>query len=127
MLSQIGYISAVITPSEENLSEMKKIIKNFVCGTLNVSSSNFSTGVKEGGLGFPDIEEFICSLQISWIKKCISNTINVWRYDVNKNTSNNPLLISQFDEWPISSDLALGLATSLDSLKVCFYHINNNQ
>jgi hypothetical protein len=96
------------------------------CGTLNISTANFTTGIKEGGLGFPDVEEFICSLQIGSIKKCIGNTIDVWRYDVNKSTGNNPLLISQFDEWPINSDLALGIVTSLDSLKVCFYHINNN-
>jgi hypothetical protein len=120
MLSQIAYVSAVITPSEGNLSEMKNLIKNFACGTLNISTANFTTGIKEGGLGFPDIEEFICSLQIGWIKKCIGNTIDVWRYDVNKSTGNNPLLISQFDEWPTNSDLALGIATSLHSLKVCF-------
>jgi hypothetical protein len=126
MLSQIGYIATVLTQSDENLSEIKTLIKGFVCGTLNISSSNFSNGVKEGGLGFPDIEEFICGLQIGWIKKCIGSTIDVWRYDVNKSTCNNPMLISQFDEWTISNDLVPGLATSLDSCKVCFYHINNN-
>jgi hypothetical protein len=126
MLSQISYIASVITPNNDNLNTLKTVIKNFVCGTLSVSSANFSAGIKEGGLGFPDIEEFICGLQISWLKKCIGSRIDTWRYSVNKCTYNNPMLFSQFDQWAIDSNLALGLAASLDSCKVSFYMINNN-
>jgi hypothetical protein len=73
-----------------------------------------------------DIEEFLCSLKCTWVKKCLDNKIDNWRLDLNIATHNNPTTFSQFDEWTTSSSWAEGISISLESLKVCFSLLNDN-
>jgi hypothetical protein len=115
-----------LTPLNEQLKTLKTEIKNFVCGSLNVSKENFTANIESGGLGFPDLDEFIYALQCGWIKKCIGNTIENWRFDLNLTTNYNPVTFSQFDSWSGDQQLALGLSVSYETFKVCYYLINDN-
>jgi hypothetical protein len=126
LLSQISYIGTLITPSRDQLKTMTNDIKKFVCGSLNVSNENFTAELPAGGIGFPDLAEFICALQCGWLKKCIGSTVDNWRWDLNVSTNFNPTIFSQFDNWSEVNQLALNLSVSYETFKVCFLLINDN-
>jgi hypothetical protein len=88
-------------PDPEQLKRLSQSINNFIKGNLNLGKDDICLTVDRGGLGMIDVEEFLCGLQCSWIKKCINNcTIDTWRYDINKDTvaSRNPRIFK--DENP---------------------------
>jgi hypothetical protein len=126
MLSQLGYLGTIFTPTEIQIATINTLIKDFVCGTLNISKNNFTMCAKKGGLGMIDIDEFLCSLKCTWVKRCINSKIDNWHLDLNIATHNNPTTFSQFDEWTTSSSWAEGISISLESLTVCFSLLNDN-
>jgi hypothetical protein len=95
-------------------------------GGFNIKKDDLYLSVKKGGLGMIDLEEFLCGLQCSWIKKCIDNTIDVWRYDLNKDTKDNPIIFSQFSNLAAETSFYLNLGLAWESVKVCFFNTNDN-
>jgi hypothetical protein len=73
-----------------------------------------------------DIEEFLCGLQCTWIKKCINSTINNWRYDINIDTNYTPINFFQFSPIAVELQLHSNISLAWETFKVCFYHLNDN-
>jgi hypothetical protein len=73
MLSQIGYFGSIIMPDPEQVKRLSQSINNFVKGNLNLCKDDICLAVDRGGIGMIDVEEFLCGLQCSWIKKCLNN------------------------------------------------------
>jgi hypothetical protein len=126
LLSQVGYVGCIISPKPEQLKRISSQINDFVTGGFNIKKDDLYLSVKKGGLGMIDLEEFLCGLQCSWIKKCIDNTIDVWRYDLNKDTKYNPIIFSQFSDLAAETGFYLNLGLAWESVKVCFFNTNDN-
>ena len=74
LVSQITYISTVLTPNTTTITEIQTLINNFVMG---IESSNkhwinkdiIYTHTSKGGLGMIRLESFIKAIKVSWIKR----------------------------------------------------------
>jgi hypothetical protein len=126
MLSQIGYFGSILSPAAEQLKRMSATITNFVTGGFRISKDDLFLHSGKGGLGLIDLEEFLCGLQSTWIKKCIGNNIDNWRFDINLDTINNPVNFSQFGKLATETQLYSNWSSAWESTKVCFFQLNDN-
>jgi hypothetical protein len=126
MLSQIGYFGSILSPAAEQLKRMSVTITNFVTGGFRISKDDLFLHNGKGGLGLIDLEEFLCGLQSTWIKKCIGSNIDNWRFDINLDTFNNPVNFSQFGKLATETQLYSNWSSGWESIKVCFYQLNDN-
>ena len=51
MLSQIGYLGSIITPSTRQFKLLQDIMDNFCLGTLRIAKNKLYNPPSEGGLG----------------------------------------------------------------------------
>jgi len=93
-LSQINYVGCFISPSQDQLREMKNAINKFVLGSLNISNERLTLPVKMGGLGFPEISDFIVAQQTVWFKRVNISTRDNWRVDLATIGEGNVLSLS---------------------------------
>jgi hypothetical protein len=81
-LSQINYLGSIIKPSNEQLNVITTTLEKFVKGKLNISRDRLYTGIDQGGLGLIDINQFIVSQQVLWIKRSMLGATDNWREDL---------------------------------------------
>ena len=82
LLSQITHILATLpTPSQETIKELNKILFTFVWGSKRnpVGRKRLCQSVRDNGLGMIDIDSFIKSLKIRWVKRLIIGLNSTWR------------------------------------------------
>jgi hypothetical protein len=82
MLSQIGYLGSVISPTNQQIKAMKTCIEDFVKGGLNVANSRVSGNLVDRGLGMIDVGLYVTALQAAWFKKINGHNIDIWRNDL---------------------------------------------
>ena len=81
LISQITYISTVLTPSQSSVTELQTMINNFVMG-IDTKSKNWInkdtmyTPIAQGGLGMIRLDDFIKAIKVSWIKRYSIDKIN---------------------------------------------------
>jgi hypothetical protein len=78
MISQISFLGSIITPSKLKIDEMQKVINNYVLGKIRFNNKLLCIPPDQGGLGLINIEDFITSLQCSWIKKAAASRADNW-------------------------------------------------
>jgi hypothetical protein len=93
MLSQIGYLGCIITPTEAQFKALQKELDDFCLGTLRIAKKKLYLPVSEGGLGLIYLKDYVASLQCSWIKRVTQHWCDNWRYDIMKKCYGNPCLI----------------------------------
>jgi hypothetical protein len=69
MLSQIGYLGCIITPTEAQFKALQKELDDFCLGPLRIAKKKLYLPVSEGGLWLIYLKDYIASLQCSWIKR----------------------------------------------------------
>jgi hypothetical protein len=69
MLSQLGYLACIISPSNEQMARMSSVVLEFVRGNMNISNERINRRPQDGGLGMISIDQYITALQAAWIKK----------------------------------------------------------
>jgi hypothetical protein len=95
MLSLIGYLGCIITPSPEQILRLQTLMDNFCQGHLRIAKKKLYTPPHEGGLGLIKISDYITALQSSWIKRVTQHWGDNWRYDVMRATYGNPLIATK--------------------------------
>ncbi len=66
MLSQIGYLGCIITPTAGQLNRLQKLLDDFCTGSARVSNKKIYLPPNAGGLGLIKLTDYISSLQCSW-------------------------------------------------------------
>ena len=118
LLPQINYLGCIITPSQEHLNIMASLTEKFVVGKLNIAKSRFYLPTNLGGLGLINIDEFLRSQQVTWIKKASTSTRDNWRVDLTNLFGGN-CLISHPDKicmnrFPILHNIAVSFTKFLN-------------
>ena len=81
LISQITYISTVLTPNQTAIHEMQTMINNFVMGIDNksknwISRDTMYTPIAQGGIGMIKLDDFMKAIKVSWIKRYSIDKIN---------------------------------------------------
>jgi hypothetical protein len=82
MISQIGYLGCIITPSGGQTNRLQKLLDDFCTGTSRIAKKKLYMPPNLGGLGLIKISDYIISLQCSWIKRTMQHWGDNWRYDI---------------------------------------------
>jgi hypothetical protein len=94
MISQIGYLGCIITPSPGQTNRLQKLLDDFCTGTSRIAKKKLYMPPNLGGLGLIKIQDYITSLQCSWIKRTTQHWGDNWRYDIKLKCYGNTLLAS---------------------------------
>jgi len=92
MLSQIGYLGSILTPSNQQINRLQQLMDDFCLGTLRVARKKLYIPPSEGGLGLICLKEYITSIQCAWIKRVTQHWGDNWRYDLKLACYGNPLI-----------------------------------
>jgi hypothetical protein len=85
LLSQIGYIGCIVSPTPVQEKNLQKALNEFCVGTMRTAAKKLYTPLSEGGLGLIKINDYITALQCSWVKRLTQHWGDNWRYDLKKN------------------------------------------
>jgi exonuclease III len=80
MLSRIGYIGCILSPTSVQLEQICDIIYSFCKGKLNVGKKRVEMPVDLGGLGMIDISKYLTAMQCSWVKRAATGKSDLWNY-----------------------------------------------
>jgi hypothetical protein len=110
MLSQIGYFGSIITPSIADIRTLQKTIDDFCIGKIKIAQNRKYIPPASGGMGLINLNDFIISLQSSWIKRVYQHGADNWRFDLLQKTYGNPFLLNSTlvskNDHPIISNIA---------------------
>ena len=82
LLPQLNYISTILMPDPETITEISALMENFVTQGFSIAKKRLYTKTDEGGLGLFDLKEFIIALQCTWVKKAFNCCNDNWKYDL---------------------------------------------
>jgi hypothetical protein len=126
LLSQISYHGAIIKPNDDLNKTISNEIIKFIIASTCISKQSVCEPAEKGGLGFLDINEFITSLQCSWIKRSAGSSIDCWRQDLNKITGNNPSLVSSDTFDKKRNPILYNISCSFNEFKKAYFMRNYN-
>jgi hypothetical protein len=80
LVSQIGYIGCIITPSYQQLKTLQDMIDSYVTQDTVIARDRLYIKPKEGGLGLINLSDYVTALQCSWVKRCAAKINDSWRW-----------------------------------------------
>jgi len=80
LVSQLGYIGCIVTPTHIQTNNLQTLIDNYVKGNTVISSDRLYLKPSEGGLGLINLSYYFAALQCSWVKRCALNINDPWRW-----------------------------------------------
>ena len=80
LISQIGYIGCIITPTNDQISLLQGAINKFVTSGIVIAENRLYLKPKDGGLGLINLTTYIAALQCSWLKRCSTLINDNWRW-----------------------------------------------
>jgi hypothetical protein len=80
LVSQIGYVGCIITPTANQITTVQSLINDYVTSGIVVAADRLYTRPCEGGLGLINLESYLAALQCSWIKRCYTRINDSWRW-----------------------------------------------
>jgi hypothetical protein len=126
LLSQINFHASIIKLDEQRIEETQKIINNFILGKIRAGKGLICMPAESGGIGFINLQEFICSLQCSWIKRAFRSSIDTWRFTLNRITGSDVTVISPDMIDKDTNPITYGIVESFVKFKSEFYLRNEN-
>jgi hypothetical protein len=126
MLSQIGYLGAILSPSDQQIRMLSEEIGNFVKGGLNIAKARITGSIDAGGLGMIDVQSYVVSLQAAWFKKINGNICDNWRLDISTAANGNIFAIDPAELRKTGSVVATGIAESFSKVRYEFIKSDNN-
>jgi hypothetical protein len=91
MLSLIGYLGCIITPSDQQFKRLQDLTDNFCLGTLQVAKKCRYLPANEGGTGLINLKDFVVSSQCAWVKRVTQHWGDNWRFDLKSKCYGNVL------------------------------------
>jgi hypothetical protein len=126
MLSQIGYLGCIITPTDAQFKALQKILDDFCLGTLRIAKKKLYLPANEGGLGLVNLRDYITALQCSWIKRVTQHWSDNWRYDIKKKCYGNPVLIDGNTFNDTENPILFNIGKSFGKFKNEYYKKDSN-
>jgi hypothetical protein len=76
LLPKIAYIASVCTIPKEYIQRFKTMIYTFIWGGKNdrIKRTDLCKEYSKGGLTMIDIDQYLNSIQISWLKRLTTST-----------------------------------------------------
>jgi len=105
-----NYFGCIITPSIADIRILQKTIDDFCTGKIKIAQNRKYIPPASGGMGLINLNDFIISLQSSWIKRVYQHGADNWRFDLLQKTYGNPFLLNTTlvskNDHPIISNIA---------------------
>ena len=143
LLSQITHILASLpSPRQETMKEIKNIFFNFVWGARRnpIKRMRLCQSIPENGLGMIDIESFIKSLKIKWVKRIVLGKNStwlsliptkvgenfIWNYGVTALKKQLEMVFNPFWREVIIAWISFSTAFRMDDYLLCYENIFNS-
>ena len=116
-------------PSPRTIKSLNKLFYSFIWDYKpdKISRAKLTQGYPKGGLKMTDVDAFITSLKISWIKRLLSNDTPVWK-TLGLHCIKNPIRLKYLGSiWP--KNLALNITNTVwkEALQswACLLNVNS--
>ena len=73
LISQLSYMFSVIIPTPDQISQIDKLVRNFVCSGMKISSESLSKPPNLGGLGVTDAKTISILMRMNLFARHIEN------------------------------------------------------
>jgi hypothetical protein len=126
LISQIGYIGCIISPTKDQCNLLQNLIDGYVTKGIVIANDRLYDHPKMGGLGLINLEHYIAALQCSWIRRCFTVINDSWRWRIadgfNFNFENPQGYNPDPDRYPIEHNIIV----SFTKFRSKFYECNEN-
>jgi hypothetical protein len=126
LISQIGYIGCIISPTVEQRTVLQNLIDGYVTRGIVIAKDRLYTPPCEGGLGLIELDQYITALQCSWVRRCYTVLNEAWRWrlaDLCNFNFGNPLIeIPDPQLFPVENNIL----TSFKKFQTRFFYMNEN-
>jgi len=126
LLSQIGYIGCIVSPTADQEKRLQNILDSFCVGKMRTAAKKLYTPISEGGLGLIKISEFITSLQCAWVKRVTQHWGDTWRYDIKRKCYGNPLILDKFTFSVRENPILSNIGNSFGKFRAAFTEKDEN-
>jgi hypothetical protein len=126
MISQIGYLGSVITPTVQQTRLLQETLDKFCLGPLNIAKKKRYVPVTEGGLGLIEISDYITALQCAWVKRVTQHWGDMWRYDLKNKCYGNPLIADSGTFEYATNPILNNICSSFGKFRDAFVKKDNN-
>jgi hypothetical protein len=126
LVSQIGYIACIISPTPAQLTVLQNICDDYVTNGIVVSRDRLYTKPKYGGLGLINIETYYKALQCSWMKRCLLNVNDSWRWLLVRSCNFNLDMLRLSDIDRMQYPIAYNIVKSISEFQLCYWQKNEN-
>jgi hypothetical protein len=126
LVSQVGYVGCIITPTDDQLERMQNIIDGFATTCVVVAKDRLYTKPHKGGLGLINLKSYCVALQCGWLKRCLTNVNDVWRWHLARSCDFNLDLIRSSSICPVNFPIMYNIAKSVGTLQICHWKQHEN-
>ncbi len=127
LLPQLNYLGSFLTPDDEILSSIQKILDDFALNGQTMSRDCRYLNPEHGGAGLINIRDFLIAQKCSWIKRAAGNVIDNWRLSLAIAAPEGDILnIRSCDVDPKQHLILYELAWAYEFFIGCYSLIDNN-
>ncbi len=126
LVSQIGYIGCIITPTDEQLKVLQSLIDTYVKSSTVIAADRLYLKPAEGGLGLINLTSYIAALQCSWIKRCSLVINDPWRWNLAAGCNFQLDLVRTDNINGTLSPICLNIAKSFSCLQNVYWKLHEN-
>jgi len=127
MISQVNYIGAICTPTEDQAKRMQEIINDFVLNGIPMAKDRLYTSPTMGGLGLLNVKNMITASHCVWASRIeLGGLIDCWRYRLLELDLFSTDKISKHPEREFSMPLLSDLSNSWLNFFNHFWKVNDN-
>jgi hypothetical protein len=126
MLSQIGYIGSILSPTNNQCKRLQDLTDKFCLGTMRIAKKKLYLPPAQGGLGLIKISSYITALQCAWVKRSTEHWCDNWRFDLKKACYGNPLIANVNTFSRITNPVLHNICSSFGKFTLEFYKKDRN-
>ena len=126
LLPQINYIATILMPSNYTITNLSRIMENFVCKGFNIAKDRLYRKPQDGGLGMFNLELFITALQCTWIKRTYICCNDNWKFDLLQAIDFNLEYIYRIQEPSDIGSTLTGILSCFRKFYSCFTKMHHN-
>jgi hypothetical protein len=126
LVSQVGYVGCIIMPKADQLARLQSIIDGYATTGIIIARDRLYTKPKSGGLGLINLEKYCTALQCSWLKRCLTNINDVWRWNLAKSCNFNLDMVRADNICSNEFPVLHGIAKSVQELQQCHWKMHEN-
>jgi hypothetical protein len=126
LVSQIGYLACIVTPTAAQTTVLQDMIDNYVTHGIVIAKDRLYTKPKYGGLGLINVANYCTALQCSWIKRCYIKINDIWRWNIAVSCNFNLDMIRIENVNARTNPIVYNIVKSFTELQKCFWQKNEN-